>query len=206
MTDALSSNIRHCFQVHVTYCLLHARRLFFEIQDFFPEICGRVIEDIAHIYHIEDLAIKQGLMPNQRLAFHQQHSRPVLEGLKSWLEAQWDQQQIEPNSSLGKATRYLLGHWEPLTGFLRIPGAPLDNNVSEQSLKLPILNRKNSYFFKTQNGADVGSVLMSLIKTAIEAEANPVEYLVTLLEQSRQIRKEPHLWLPWNYSQQKAAA
>ena len=206
MTDALASNTRHSFPVHVTHCLLHARRLFFEIQDFFPEICGRVIDDIAQIYHFEDVVQKQGLNPDQRLAFHQQHCGPVLEGLKSWLEQQWDQKQMEPNSSLGKATRYLLGHWEPLTGFLRIPGAPLDNNVSEQSLKLPILNRKNSYFFKTQNGADVGSVLMSLIKTAIQANVNPVEYLVTLLEQARQVRKEPHLWLPWNYSQQTAAA
>lgn len=206
MTDALASNTRHGFPVHVTHCLLHARRLFFEIQDFFPDICGRVMEAIAQIYHFEDRAIKLGLKPDQRLAFHQQHSGPVLEGLKSWLEEQWDQKQMEPNSSLGKATRYLLGHWEPLTGFLRIPGAPLDNNVSEQSLKLPILNRKNSYFFKTQNGADVGSVLMSLIQTAIQAEVNPVEYLVTLLEQARQVRKEPQLWLPWNYSEQEAAA
>ena len=206
MTDALASNTRHGFPVHVTHCLLHGRRLFFEIQDFFPEICGRVIDDIAKIYHFEDLAQKQGLNPDQKLAFHQQHSGPVLERLKSWLEEQWNQKQMEPNSSLGKATRYLLGHWEPLTGFLRIPGAPLDNNVSEQSLKLPILNRKNSYFFKTQNGADVGSVLMSLIQTAIQAGANPVEYLVTLLEHSRQIRQEPQLWLPWNYSPQKAAA
>jgi transposase len=206
MTDALASNTSHPFQVIVTHCLLPARRLFFEIKDFFPELCRRVIEDIAQIYHFEDLAKKQGLNPDQRLAFHQQHSGPVLEGLKSWLEEQWDQKQIEPNSSLGKATRYLLGHWEQLTGFLRIPAAPLDNNPSEHSLKLAILNRKNSYFFKTQNGADVGSVLMSLIKTAIEAGANPVEYRVTLLEQARQVRKEPQLWLPWNYGEQRAAA
>jgi transposase len=206
MTDALASNTSHCFQVIVTYCLLHARRLFFEIKGFFPEICGRVIDDIAKIYHFEDLAKKQGLNPDQRLAFHQQQSGPVMQGLKRWLEEQWDQKQIEPNSSLGKATRYLLGHWEPLTGFLRIPAAPLDNNPSEHSLKLAILNRKNSYFFKTQNGAEVGSVLMSLIKTAIEAGANPVQYLVTLLEHARQVRKEPQLWLPWNYCEQRAAA
>jgi hypothetical protein len=206
MTDALASNTSHSFKVIVTHCILHARRLFFEIKDFFPEICGRVLDDIAKVYHFEDLAKKQGLNQDQRLAFHQQHSGAVMKELKSWLEEQWDQKQIEPNSSLGKATRYLLGHWETLTGFLRIPAAPLDNNPSEQSLKLPILNRKNSYFFKTQNGADVGSVLMSLIKTAIEAEANPVEYLVTLLEHAREVRKEPHLWLPWNYTGQRAAA
>jgi hypothetical protein len=206
MTDALASNTSHSFKVIVTHCLLHARRLFFEIKDFFPEVCGRVLDDIGQVYHFEDLAKEQNLNPGERLAFHQQHSGPVTEALKSWLEAQWDQKQVEPNSSLGKATRYLLGHWEQLTGFLKIPAAPLDNNPSEHSLKLPILNRKNSYFFKTQNGADVGSVLMSLIKTAIEAEVNPVEYLVTLLEQARQVRKEPQRWLPWNYSEQRAAA
>ncbi len=206
MTDALASNTSHSFQVIVTHCLLHARRLFFEIKDFFPDVCGRVLDDIGQVYHFEDLAKKQGLNPGDRLAFHQQHSGPVMEELKSWLEAQWDQKQIEPNSSLGKATRYLLGHFEKLTGFLRIAAAPIDNNRSEHSLKLPILNRKNSYFFKTQNGADVGSVLTSLIKTAIEAGANPVEYLVTLLEQAHQVRKEPHLWLPWNYSEQRAVA
>jgi hypothetical protein len=47
---------------------------------------------------------------------------------------------------------------------------------------------------------------MSLIKTAIDAGANPVEYLVTLLEQARQVRKEPQLWLPGNYGEQRAAA
>jgi hypothetical protein len=47
---------------------------------------------------------------------------------------------------------------------------------------------------------------MSLIKTAIEAGANPVEYLVALLEQAREVRKQPQLWLPWNYSEQRAAA
>lgn len=206
MTDALASNTSHCFPVILTHCLLHARRLFFEIQDFYPEVCGRVLEAIGRVYHFEDLAKKQGLDAGQRLAFHQQHSQPVLEQLKNWLQAQWDQKQIEPNSSLGKATRYLLGHWEPLTGFLRIPAAPLDNNPAEQSLKLPILTRKNSYFFKTQNGADVASVLMSLIKTAVQAHINPVDYLVTLLEQARQVRQHPHLWLPWNYAQSRAAA
>ena len=47
MTDALASNTSHSFQVIVTHCLLHARRLFFEIKEFFPEICGRVLDDIG---------------------------------------------------------------------------------------------------------------------------------------------------------------
>jgi hypothetical protein len=32
-----------------------------------------------------------------------------------------------PFSCLGKAIAYLLGHWETLTRFLTVPGAPLEN-------------------------------------------------------------------------------
>jgi hypothetical protein len=151
------------------------------------------------------MAKAQNLDPDQRLAFHQQHSGPILEALKSWLEEQWDRKEIEPNSSLGKATSYLLGHWKKLTGFLRIPGSPIDNNKAERALKTPILNRKNAYYFKTLSGAAVASVLMSLIRTCTEAGGNPIEYLVSLLKHSRQVKKSPQHWLPWNYTRQLAA-
>jgi len=205
MTDALASNASHSVPVQGVFCLAHARRRFHEIREFFPEVCQRVIEDMGRVYHVDSLAQAQNLDPDQRLAFHQQHSAPVLEELKRWLEEQWDKKEIEPNSSLGKAASYLLGHWKKLTGFLRIPGSPLDNNKAERALKTPILNRRNAYFFKTLSGAAVASVLMSLIKTCTEAGKNPIEYLATLLTHSHPVRKSPQDWLPWNYSQQLAA-
>jgi hypothetical protein len=52
-----------------------------------------------------------------------------------------------------------------LTLFLRQPGAPLDNNICERALKMAILHRKNSLSYKTQNGARVGDLFMSLIHT-----------------------------------------
>ena len=70
-----------------------------------------------------------GLTPEQRLQFHQQRSGPVMEQLHRWLEAQFAERKTEPNSGLGKAITYLLRHWRPLTTFLRVAGAPLDNNI-----------------------------------------------------------------------------
>jgi hypothetical protein len=205
MTDALASNTSHSVPIQSVFCLAHGRRRFHEIREFFPEVCQRVIEDIGRVYHVDSMAKAQNLDPDQRLAFHQQHSGPILEALKSWLEEQWDRKEIEPNSSLGKATSYLLGHWKKLTGFLRIPGSPIDNNKAERALKTPILNRKNAYYFKTLSGAAVASVLMSLIRTCTEAGGNPIEYLVSLLKHSRQVKKSPQHWLPWNYTRQLAA-
>jgi transposase len=200
MTDALVSNVSHPVEVQGVFCLAHARRKFYEIREFFPQICQRVLEDMAQVYHVDHLAKTQQLDPAQRLAYHQQQSAPVMEGLKAWLQQRWCQKEIEPNSSLGKAVAYLLSHWEKLTGFLRIPQAPLDNNRAEQALKTPILNRKNAYFFKTLSGAAIGSLLMSLIRTCVAARANPVDYLAALLKHASQVKREPQRWLPWNYA------
>ena len=49
--------------------------------------------------------------------------------LHTWMSEQFAQRQVEPNSGLGKALRYLLKHWSALTLFLRQAGAPLDNNL-----------------------------------------------------------------------------
>ena len=44
---------------------------------------------------------------------------------------------------MGKAIGYMQNHWEALTLFLKVPGAPLDNNLCEQVLKRAILHRKS---------------------------------------------------------------
>ena len=75
---------------------------------------------------------------------------------------------VEPNSRLGKAFSYVKNHWQGLTRFLEVPGVPLDNNEVEQELKPSQRHRKNSLFFKTQAGADVGDVLLSMIRTAVK--------------------------------------
>ncbi len=136
-----------------------------------------------------------------RLQFHQTHSGPVMERLKEWLQTQTSEHRVEPNSSLAKAIAYMLKHWEPLTLFLRVPGAPLDNNLCEQVLKRSILHRKNSLFFRTQHGAYIGDLFMSLIHTCKLNQVNPFHYLTTLQKHSSELFKNPRKWLPWNYLQ-----
>lgn len=95
--------------------------------------------------------------------------------------------------------------WTPLTLFLRQPGAPLDNNVVERSLKKAILHRKNALFFKTLNGAHVGDLFMSLIHTCELAGANPFQYLTVLQQHRDALAANPTAWLPWNYPDALAA-
>ena len=166
MCDALASNTKGDFETILANCNSHARRKFVEVVDSFPEECRYVLEIFRNVYKYDDEAKQQQLSPQERLEFHQVHSGPLLEQLKDWWQRQLDDHIVEPNSTLGEAIKYLKKHWLKLTLFLREPGAPLDNNICERALKKAILHRKNSLFFKTENGARVGDIFMSLIHSA----------------------------------------
>ena len=122
-----------------------------------------------------------------------------MDELHKWLKRQIDERLVEPNSGLGQAISYMLKHWPKLTLFLRKAGAPLDNNVCERALKKAILHRKNSYFFKTQNGARVADLYMSLIYTCELSGVNAFDYLTELERHGDQLAVHPEQWMPWNY-------
>jgi transposase len=127
--------------------------------------------------------------------------------LHAWLQLQFENKLVEPNSALGDAINYLLKRWEPLTLFLRQAGAPLDNNLCERALKKAILHRRNSMFYKTRHGAHVGGMYMSLIYTCELNGANPFDYLNQLQLQlnATNVSQQPERWMPWNYRESVTA-
>jgi hypothetical protein len=143
MCDALSRNTPKLKGVEIllAHCLTHGRRQFVDVAASFPEECKYVLETLGNVYHNDAQAKERQLSPEQRLQLHQEHSRPLMDGLHDWMKAQLSEHRTEPNSGLGKAISYLLKHWTKLTLFLRQTGAPLDNNVVERALKNAILHR-----------------------------------------------------------------
>jgi transposase len=170
-----------------------------EVAANFPAECRYVLETLGGVWYNDELARRGNLSRDERLRFHQENSAPLMKALKGWMEAQLAEHQTEPNSGLGKAIQYMLRHWEPLTLFLREPGAPLDNNLVERALKKAILHRKNSLFYKTMKGAEVGDLFMSLIHTCELNGANPVDYLTELQRHAEELKRQPSEWMPWNY-------
>ena len=206
MCDALSRNTSDAFKSILANCLAHGRRKFVEVALNFPEQCRYVIETLAEVYKYDEIAKEQNMTADERLHFHQSKSGPLMEDLKTWLNDQLDQKKVEPNSSLGQAISYMLNHWKPLTLFLRVPKAPLDNNICERALKKAILHRKNALFYKTENGARVGDLFMSLIHTCNLASVNPFDYLTALPEHPADLVEHPEKWLPWNYNNPSSSA
>jgi transposase len=204
MCDALSRNVPGELKTIMSNCLAHARRRFVEVVNDFPEECRHLLEILREVYKHDAFTRAQGMSPDERLLYHQKNSGPLMDGLETWLRDQIEQRKVEPNSGLGEAIGYMRKHWLKLTLSLRMPGAVLDNNICERALKKAILHRKNALFYKTQNGADVGDIFMSLIYTAELNGESPFDYLVAVQRHHEAAAAAPADWMPWSYRETAA--
>ena len=205
MSDASTTNCPGKAPVEPSLCLTHGRRGFIRAYRSAKKACAFVILKLQEVYKIEVEAKRQGLAPAARLKLHQSRSGPVMEELKTWLDLQIETQQVESNSALGEAIEYMRNHWQGLTAFLRIPGAPLTNDELEQAFKNVKNHLKNALFYKTLFGARVGDMMMSVIHTTVLAGENPWEYLVEIQKNREAVKGDPGAWMPWNYRQVIAA-
>lgn len=205
MCDGLAHNRPKGHEVDEGNCLAHARRHVVDQIANLPAECAHVLDALARIYAVDKRGKLEKLSAEERLQAHQLASGPVMDKLKTWMTAQLDEKRIEPNSGLGKAFRYMLTRWEPLTLFLRRAGAALDNNICEQAFKRVIMYRKNSLFYLTERGALVGDMYTSLIHTAVLHHEDPFDYLTALLVHAKAVAAAPGDWMPWSYRKTLAA-
>ena len=201
MSDAAPCNFSHDYMdlVIKALCMDHGRRNFHDILEAFPKDCQHVLTELGKVYKNEADAKANNLSKEERLAFHQEFSGPIMNGLNDWMESKLENREVEPNSALGEAIAYFLKHWNGLTVFLRVAGAPLSNADVEQLIKRCVLRRKASMFYKTQAGAWIGDILTSLIETARMNRKNPVKYLEAIQKYAAHVREHPPDWMPWNY-------
>ena len=197
MCDALTCNLAKEIKTIVCNCLSHGFRKFSELVNYFPTPCITVMKLLSQVY--EHDALTRGMTPQDRLTYHQTHSKPVMELLSGYLKALFDEKLVEPNSELGKSIKYMQRHWDKLTRFLSVAGAPLCNNIAERALKIAIRNRKNAMFYRSRYSAHIGGMLTSIIYTCHLNEQNPHHYLTVLQDYPVEINKHPEDWLPWNY-------
>jgi transposase len=200
MCDALAANIPQGIAEDLyilCYCLVHARRQFYELPDGYDDLADKVIGLIGTIYDHE--AHTKGFCSEKRLAYHQEKSTPVMEELKHYLEEQ--RIEFEPNSVAGKAIDYILKRWTQLSQFLRHVHAPLDTNIVERALKLVIQVRKSSLFYKNLSSAAFASYVQSALYSAAQNAINPCEYMRALIDNEKAVIKKPSDWLPWCYKE-----
>ena len=199
MCDGLDRNLSDEHSVVLANCLAHGRRHVVDEVGNHPELCAHLLEEIGKVFANDATCRKGRVTGEARLAFHQRESAPVMAGLRAWIGELFDTKRVEPNSGLGGALRYLLTRWEALTLFLRAVDAPIDNNISERSLKHAIRQRRASLFYRSKNGALVGDVYTALIVTTQLHRGDPLRYLTALFTNYKAVAAAPADWLPWNY-------
>jgi transposase len=154
----------------LAHCWAHVRRKLVEAEAAYPQ-AGEALEAIAQLYAIE--AELLGAAPEARLAARRERSKPLVEGLRVWL----DGVRALPESSLGKAIAYADGLWPGLVRFLDDPAIPIDNNATERALRGVVLGRKNHYGSKSLRGTQVAALFYSLVESAKLVGVEPTAYL-----------------------------
>jgi transposase len=156
----------------LAHCWAHVRRKFVEAEVHFPEPCREMLGLVGELYAVEREA---GDSLEQRARLRAERSRPLVEAIRR--RALEIVAEALPQSSLGKATAYLLGHGDGLTRFLDDPRIPLDNNATERALRGAVVGRKNHYGSRSQRGTEVAALFYGLIESAKLTGADPRAYL-----------------------------
>jgi hypothetical protein len=203
VTDAASKNFDHAHGdvLEEAVCNAHAFLKFRAIKATFPGEYAIAGEAYKRVFDNDDEAKARGLDPVERMHFHRTHSMPQMERLRQMCREKIEGKLVEPHCPLWEPLSFIINQWERLTKFCQVPGVPLDTNVVEQTLIIPVRYLAGSFSYKNQNGADVGDRHMSLVATANANGVEPVAYLTECLQNHRDLAQRPEHYLPWVYKE-----
>ena len=183
-------------------CLAHGRRPFADVAECFPQECSYVLHALKGVYKNDELARRDELSPEERPKFHQTHSEPIMKDFSS-------------SGSSGSSTSGWWSRTRPWAERLRIYSGtgirsrcsfgkrvgPWTTTSGEWAWKKVLLHRKNSLFYKTENGAGIGDLFTSLIHTCERGFKKKKKYFHQLVRHQGTLARNPAAWMPWNYRQ-----
>lgn len=189
-------------QVQEAACWAHLRRKFFDVHRAQASpIAAEALTRIGQLYAIE--AGVRGEPPPIRRAVRQAQARPLLEDLRTWLEAQ--SRRVSRKSGISEAIQYGLNHWQALIRYAEDGRIEIDNNAAERALRAVALGRKNFLFGGSDAGGERAAAMYSLIGTAKLNGLDPEAYLRDVLGR---IGEHPinqvEALLPWNLNQDQS--
>ena len=95
--------------------------------------------------------------------------------LDALIETPWEDSQAR------RLIKRLRRHRNELFTFLDQPGVPFDNNLAERAIRPAVIIRKNSYGNRSDQGADVQAILMSIFFTLKKRGRNPINTIYDAL-------------------------
>lgn len=161
-------------------CLAHIRRKFYEALSTAPE-AQQALDLIREVYEAEAEAQVAGIMgTDPHLTLRQMRAGPAMGQLKKWMLQ--TAKATPPRSRLGRAIAHATKRWKAATRFLYDAKLPVDNNLSERTLRIVAIGRKNFGGAGSKEGGKALAILYSLVATCEAQGLNPFAYLRDVIE------------------------
>jgi transposase len=158
-------------------CAAHCRRKFRRALRDGDRRAIAFIAQFRRLYRIERQT--EDLAPEERHQIRQKEAAPI------WTQLQQDAQALQPRllpkSSLGKAVSYLINEYPALLGYLESGTYRIDNNLVENSIRVPAVGRRRWLFIGHPDAGWRSAVIYSLILSCRRRGINPQEYLTDAL-------------------------
>jgi hypothetical protein len=132
------------------------------------------------LYAVEKKAKEHQFDATQLLTIRQHESKPILAQIRTNLMAWKDQ--VLPKSLTGKAIGYALNQWDALMRYVDDPILEIDNNISERTLRMVAVGRKNWMFAGSETGAQRAAIIYSLVASCKLNNIDPFAYFRDVLE------------------------
>lgn len=155
-------------------CWSHGRRKFYEARSNDQKRAEYMIIHIKWLYAIEDFARRMQMTHDERLALRQEHAKPILDHIRSWMEKH--RYQVLPKEPIGEAFKYVLERWDKLCRYTDHGDVEIDNNLVENSIRPIALGRKNYLFAGSEEGAKRGAMFYTFFGTCLKNDINPAEW------------------------------
>jgi len=162
----------------LAFCWSHVRRGFYDLaRGGAAPVAVEALARIGDLYAIE--AEIRGRPAPARQATRAERSRPLVEALFRWLEAQLAR--LPASSPTAEAIRYALNHRDGLVRFLNDGRIEADTNTVERAIRPICLSRKNALFASGDDGGARWAALASLVETCKMNGIDPQRYFTDLL-------------------------
>ena len=194
-------------RLRLAFCWAHQRRDFLDVEKSWPKLSVWAVGWVERIGELYQLNAERLQEASNSQAFQQQDQRlrQAVEAMRQSLEGQRQEPGLHPAQK--KVLQSLTEHWEGLTLFVDNPRVPMDNNVSERTLRLVALCRKNYYGSGSEWSGKLAVWLFSIVATLEKHRLEPRKWLTAYLqacaEAGGKAPAEVENWLPWNLSAQQ---
>jgi transposase len=156
-------------------CWSHARRGLVDAARGGDRIALDGLRKIARLFAVERQSAIAGDTAAQRLARRREHSGPVIDELRAWIDDRGAT--APPKTPLGAALGYLDRQWKRLLLFLGDGNIELTNNRVEREIRKLVLGRRNWLFTWEDLGGVRTAKVLTIVGTCVAHGVNPRAYL-----------------------------